>query len=64
MPLGKRKNSDDRESRQTDRRQYKINKIAALTEKAKAVASKRKWLVILLVVGIAVFIFVKSKGIF
>ena len=64
MPLGKRKNSDDRESRQADRRQYRIDKIAAVTEKAKAVASKRKWLVILLVVGIAVFIFVKSKGIF
>ena len=65
MPLGKKKNkSDDRESRQTDRRQYKIDKIAAVTEKAKAVASKRKWLVILLVVGIAVFMLIKSKGIF
>ena len=64
MPLGKKKNkSDDRESRQTDRRQYKIDKIAAVTEKAKAVASKRKWLVILLVVGLAVFIYIKSKGI-
>ena len=29
MPLGKRKNSDDRESRQADRRQYRIDKIAA-----------------------------------
>ena len=65
MPLGKKKNKpDDRESRQSDRRQYKIDKIAAVTEKAKAVASKRKWLVILLVVGIAVFMLIKSKGIF
>ena len=46
------------------RRQFKLDKIKAVTEKAKAVATKRKWLVILLVVGIAVFIFVKSKGIF
>ena len=61
MPLGKRR---DKESRQSQRQEYKINKIQALTEKAKAVASKRKWLVILLIVGIAVFTFIKSKGIF
>ena len=53
-----------KETRQSSRREYKINKIAAVTEKAKAVASKRKWLVILLVVGIAVFMLIKSKGIF
>ena len=63
MPLKRYKKAKDTNSRQSDRRDYKINKINALTEKAKAVASKRKWLVILLVVGIAVFIFIKSKGI-
>lgn len=61
MPLGNRR---DKESRQSQRQEYKINKINALAEKAKAVASKRKWLVILLIVGIAVFTFIKSKGIF
>ena len=64
MPLKRAKKDKTTSGRQSDRRDYKINKINALTEKAKAVASKRKWLVILLVVGIAVFIFVKSKGIF
>ena len=63
MPLKRAKKDKLTSSRQSDRRDYKINKINALTEKAKAVASKRKWLVILLVVGIAVFIFIKSKGI-
>jgi len=63
MPLKRDKKAKVTNSRQSDRRDYKINKINALTEKAKAVASKRKWLVILLVVGIAVFIFIKSKGI-
>ena len=63
MPLKRAKKDKVTNSRQSDRRDYKINKINALTEKAKAVASKRKWLVILLVVGIAVFIFIKSKGI-
>ena len=63
MPLKRAKKDKVTSSRQSDRRDYKINKIKALTEKAKAVASKRKWLVILLVVGIAVFIFIKSKGI-
>jgi hypothetical protein len=61
MPLGNRR---DKESRQSQRQEYKIDKINALTQKAKAVASKRKWLVILLIVGIAVFTFIKSKGIF
>ena len=51
-------------SKKDSRIQFKLDKIKAVTEKAKAVATKRKWLVILLVVGIAVFIFVKSKGIF
>lgn len=54
----------DKQDKKSSRRQYKIDKIAAVTEKAKAVASKRKWLVILLIVGIAVFTFIKSKGIF
>ena len=63
MPLGKRKNDKTTSSRLADRRDYKINKIQASTEKAKAVASKRKWLVILLVVGLAVFIYIKSRGI-
>ena len=51
-------------SKKDSRRQFKLDKIKAVTEKAKAVATKRKWLVILLVVGIVVFIFVKAKGIF
>ena len=54
----------DKQDKKSSRRDYKIDKINALTEKAKAVASKRKWLVILLIVGISVFVFIKSKGIF
>ena len=48
-----------KESRQSGRREYKINKIAAVTEKAKAVASKRKWLVLLIGAGLAAFITIK-----
>ena len=48
-----------KESRQSSRREYKINKIAAVPEKAKAVAAKRKWLVFLIVVGLAAFAAVK-----
>tara|TARA_Y100000401_G_C8325741_1_gene228130 strand:+ start:242 stop:430 length:189 start_codon:yes stop_codon:yes gene_type:complete len=59
-----RNKRDDKQDKKSSRRDYKIDKINALTEKAKAVASKRKWLVILLIVGIAVFVFIKSKGIF
>ena len=59
-----RNKRDDKQDKKSSRRDYKIDKIYALTEKAKAVASKRKWLVILLIVGIAVFVFIKSKGIF
>lgn len=51
-------------TKKDSRRQFKLDKIKAVTEKAKAVATKRKWLVILLVVGIAVFMLIKSKGIF
>ncbi|QDP56149.1 MAG: hypothetical protein Unbinned1524contig1001_20 [Prokaryotic dsDNA virus sp.] len=59
-----RNKRDDKQDKKSSRRDYKIDKINAITEKAKAVASKRKWLVILLIVGIAVFVFIKSKGIF
>tara|TARA_Y100000401_G_scaffold35661_1_gene26689 strand:- start:19128 stop:19295 length:168 start_codon:yes stop_codon:yes gene_type:complete len=48
-----------RETRQAGRREYKINKIAAVTEKAKAVATKRKWLVFLIVAGLAAFAAIK-----
>lgn len=48
-----------KETRQSSRREYKINKIAAVTEKAKAVATKRKWLVFLIVAGLAAFAAIK-----
>ena len=45
-----------------ERRDYKVTKIDAKTEKAKAVASKRKWTAILLIAVIIGFVIIKFGG--
>ena len=40
----------------------KVEKLKAQAEKAKAVAAKRKWLVLLIVAGIAAYFIIKTKG--
>ena len=61
----KTKNEDRkaaREEKRGSRRDYRIEKIKALTAKAYAVASKRKWLVYLIGLGIAVY-FILTSGV-
>ena len=56
---GKAKN---KEEKTTSKRDYKIDKIEALTGKALAVAKKRKWLVFLLGLGLVIYFVVTSGG--
>ena len=61
----KTKNEDRkaaREEKRGSRRDYRIEKIKALTAKAYAVASKRKWLVYMIGLGIAVY-FILTSGV-
>jgi hypothetical protein len=60
---------EDRAEKKEDRRNFILDKIYAVTDKFKAVASKReglakvlKWLVILMVVGFAIFKFGGFSG--
>ena len=45
-----------------ERRDYKVSKIDAKTEKAKAVATKRKWTALLLLLGLLAAGAVSLKG--
>jgi len=58
----KDKNRQDKEDKTEGRRSYKLDKIKALTAKAYAVATKRKWLVYLLGLGIALYFIFSSGG--
>ena len=69
MPLFGNKNKEnrndkkeDREQKTNSRRAYRIEKIKALTAKAYAVATKRKWLVYLLGLGIIIYFIFSSGG--
>ena len=46
-----------------DRRNFRLEKISALTQKFYAVAAKRKWLVFMIVAAIAAYLII-FKGIF
>jgi len=52
----------DRDERVEDRRNYRLDKIAALTKKFYAVATKRKWLVFMMALGIIIYFIVTSGG--
>tara|TARA_R110000824_G_C15222850_1_gene677705 strand:- start:3580 stop:3813 length:234 start_codon:yes stop_codon:yes gene_type:complete len=54
--------SEDKEERVSSRRGYRLEKIKALTAKAYAVAAKRKWLVLMMALGIAIYFIVTSGG--
>jgi hypothetical protein len=58
----KEQRKEDRSNKKNEKREYRLAKIAELTEKAKAVAQKRKWLVFLLGLGIAIYFIVSSGG--
>lgn len=51
---------DDRQEDKVDRKSSKADLIRAKASKALAVAAKRKWLVILIGIGIAAFYALKS----
>tara|TARA_R100001129_G_scaffold24924_1_gene16235 strand:- start:1795 stop:2085 length:291 start_codon:yes stop_codon:yes gene_type:complete len=53
--------SEAREDKVSDRRDYKLDKIEAQEEKALAVAAKRKWLAIIMALGLVIY-FVVFKG--
>ena len=55
-------NKEERGKRRENRQSYRIEKIKALTAKAYAVATKRKWLVFLLGLGLVIYFVVSSGG--
>lgn len=60
---GKNKDKkEDRDGKRKDRRNHRIEKIKALTDKAKAVAQKRKWLVYLIGLGLIIYFVVSTGG--
>jgi hypothetical protein len=52
---------DAREEKTESKRDYKLDKIKALTAKATAVAKKRKWLVFMIGLGLLAYVVI-SKG--
>ena len=55
-------NREDKEKRTESRRKYRLEKIKALTAKFYAVAAKRKWLVLMMALGIAIYFIITSGG--
>ena len=60
--LKKDEKTADKEEKVDSRRDYRLEKIQLLTEKASAVAKKRKWLVFLLGLGLVIYFVVSSGG--
>ena len=61
----KKKSEERREARSErteGKRDYKLEKIKELTAKAYAVASKRKWLVFMIVAAIAAYLIIFKGG--
>tara|TARA_R110000744_G_scaffold339980_1_gene445136 strand:+ start:186 stop:440 length:255 start_codon:yes stop_codon:yes gene_type:complete len=53
---------DNKNKAAAERKLYKLEKIKLLTAKSVAVASKRKWLVILIATGIAAYFILSSNA--
>ena len=51
-----------KEDKRDNRRSFRLDKIQALTAKAKEVAGKRKWLAIILGLGIVIYFLVSGGG--
>ena len=60
--FGNREDREDRKKRTDSRRKYRLEKIKALTAKFYAVAAKRKWLVLMMALGIAIYFIITSGG--
>ena len=54
--------TSDREDKKEVKRNYKLEKIKEVTAKAYAVASKRKWLVFLIVAALAAYLIISKGG--
>jgi len=59
---GNKDKKEDRDLKRKGRRDFRIEKIKALTGKAIAVAQKRKWLVFLIGMGIAIYLLISTGG--
>lgn len=53
---------DVKKEKKDSKQDYKIEKIKAVTAKAYAVASKRKWLVFLIVAAVAAYVIISKGG--
>ena len=53
---------DVRGEKVDSRRDYKLDKIKALTAKATAVAKKRKWLVLMIGLGLVAYLVISKGG--
>ena len=53
---------DAREEKVDSRRNYRLDKIKALTAKATAVAKKRKWLVFMIGLGLVAYMVISKGG--
>tara|TARA_R110001583_G_scaffold155735_1_gene307394 strand:- start:326 stop:589 length:264 start_codon:yes stop_codon:yes gene_type:complete len=72
MPIGRNRGEDTsdtredkkdaREEKVDSRRGYKLDKIKALTAKAAAVAKKRKWLVLMIGLGLVAYLVISKGG--
>ena len=57
-----KKKKEDKIDKRERKRWYRLERIKALTAKAMAVATKRKWLVFLIGLGMAAYLLVSSGG--
>ena len=57
-----KKKKEDKIDKRDRKRWYRLERIKALTAKAMAVATKRKWLVFLIGLGMAAYLLVSSGG--
>ena len=59
---GREEKTSTRDDRLEKRRAFIIERIKALTKKFYAVAAKRKWLVLMMALGIAIYFIITSGG--
>ena len=57
-----KKKKEDKIDKRERKRWYRLERIKALTAKAMAVATKRKWLVFLIGLGMAAYFLISSGG--
>jgi len=58
----KKQKTENRTTKVASRRNYRLDKIKETTAKAHAVATKRKWLVFLIGIGLVAYFVISSGG--